>query len=326
MDLDKLFSLTDYQLTPVALQTVHASSSMHVWCSRQASTDYYLTGQVLWPVSILTSHYLMHVCQQQNDDNKSQWHDKTIVELGAGGTALPSLIAAQCSRANTIVATDGNDDFVLELLRKNVDYFNNDQRQGASSAATSIESTAATAATATAIELRTQLLAKQLVWGNGAQIQALLHEIKAVDIVVAADVVQWPAVIEPLLHTVKALLWRNSHCQQREQAHEQAQDQQQSPPVFILGIVNRASSTYDMFFRLARQLGFKWRQVHASEYLQDGIVPKSCQEFGGRATEIVELTLRTDQTDVPVLLAVDGKAPNVKTTGTGYESTLALPC
>jgi hypothetical protein len=54
--------------------------------------------------------------------------------------------------------------------------------------------------------------------------QALLKHMSVVD-VVATDVVQWPSMLEPLLQTVKALLWNSSrdktdvyrrYCESRE--------------------------------------------------------------------------------------------------------------
>ena len=283
MDLDKLFTVTDYRLKTIEIKTTSTSSSLDVWCSPQASTDYYLTGQILWPVSILTSHYVAHLAAQ------GKLSGKIIVELGAGGTCLPSLVAA--SAAKHVVATDGNGDVVLELLEKNVDFYN--QHRDNSSTSGSFH----------------PLSARQLVWGDGAQLRTLLNEFQSFDVVVAADVVQWPAVIEPLLHSAKALLWTSTL----------------PNPVFILGIVNRAGSTYDLFFRLAQELGFIFCAVAPEVYLKDGLVPEACREFGGRVTEMYELILQKDQCDPPILLSDKGETLAI-TTGKGFEHTLALPC
>jgi hypothetical protein len=131
-----------------------------------------------------------------------------------------------------------------------------------------------------------------------------------VDVVVAADVVQWPSVLEPLLQTVKALLW-NSESEQK--------------PVFIVGIVNRASSTYDLFFELAREFGFTCHKVEASEYLPGGVMPESCQEFGGRSTEIFEVVLE-DRSVYPALLRKEQDNTRDWTVGTSYYENTAFPC
>jgi hypothetical protein len=117
-------------------------------------------------------------------------------------------------------------------------------------------------------------------------------------------------VLEPLLQTVKALLW-NSESEQK--------------PVFIVGIVNRASSTYDLFFELAREFGFTCHKVEASEYLQDSVMPESCQEFGGRSTEIYEVVLE-DRSVYPALLRKELDDTRNWTVGTSYYENAAFPC
>ena len=72
-----------------------------------------------------------------------------VVELGAGGTGLPSLVAA--AYAQKVVATDGNGDVVLDLLQQNVSEF----RQKQPTCLTT---------------------ARQLVWGNREHVQQVLAE------------------------------------------------------------------------------------------------------------------------------------------------------
>jgi predicted RNA methylase len=78
-----------------------------------------LTGQIVWPVSVLLSHYLATLDWSGNCNNNGNSYGKTLVELGAGVTALPSFTAASLGAA-TVVATDGNDGVVLDLLRANM--------------------------------------------------------------------------------------------------------------------------------------------------------------------------------------------------------------
>jgi hypothetical protein len=128
-----------------------------------------------------------------------------------------------------------------------------------------------------------------------------------VDVVIAADVVQWPALIEPLLHSVKALLW-TSECE---------------PPTLVLGIVNRAQSTFDMFFGLAAKLGFSCRRVPDEDFLK--VLPKSCQEHGGRVTEVWQVEL-VDRSKRPILLQTEKENPSDPTLGSAYQNTSSLPC
>ena len=165
--------------------------------------------------------------------------NRTVVELGAG-CGLPGLVAARF--AQQVLLTDGNE-IVMDLLDRN---------------------------TRNVVNARSM----RLEWGTAVSLPNDL-DLDAVDVVIAADVVQWPAEVEPLLQTVKALLG-TSRCDR---------------PTFALGIVNRAQNTYNQFFGLAQEMGFAWEKVPEQTFLPDGQVPACCQEFGGRVTEIFEVYL-----------------------------------
>ena len=77
-----------------------------------------------------------------------------------------------------------------------------------------------------------------------------------------------------------------------------------SPPLFILGIVERSSTIYEQFLSLAHTMGFTCRRIDYHEYLENGIVPVSCQEYGGRVTKLFELSLRPSvrHGETPLLL------------------------
>lgn len=226
---------------------------------------------------VLLSHYLASQAGQ------AQIHHRSVVELGAG-TGLPGVVAAHF--ADKVVVTDGNE-VVLDLLNQNVAALKDKDDSNVCPAS-----------------------ALPLVWGDRAQVQALLKHTGVVDVVVAADVVQWQAVLEPLLQTVKALLW-NSESEQK--------------PMLIVGIVNRASTTYDLFFELAREFGFTCHKVEASQYLPGGVMPESCREFGGRSTEIFKVVLE-DRSVYPALLRTEQDDTRDWTVGTSFKNTAFLPC
>lgn len=195
---------------------------------------------------VLLSYYLA------SKQGQGRIRGRNVVELGAG-CGLAGLVAARFAKA--VVTTDGNE-VVMDLLQRNAERH---QRE--------LESTPRS---------NSKIYAREFQWGNKEQLQDIVNLMEGnVDVVVAADVVQWPDVIEPLVHSIKALLW-----------HSRSKD-----PVFILGVVNRANSTYQMFFDLAAEHGFTWRKVDAGEFLKGGEVPKQCQESGGRKTEIYEVVL-----------------------------------
>lgn len=207
--------------------------------------------------SVLLSYYLA------SEKGQERIQDKNVLELGAG-CGLAGLVAAQFAKA--VVTTDGNE-IVMDLLQRNAE---RRERE--------LQST---------INSEAKLLAKEFQWGDQTQLQDILQSLQGhVDVIVAADVVQWPDVLEPLVHSVKAMLW-TSHAKE---------------PVFIIGIVNRAQSIYQMFFDLAKDNGLSWRKVAMEEFIKDGDVPKECQESGGRKTEIYEVFL-SDRSEPPTLLA-----------------------
>ena len=77
------------------------------YASPAASTDYDLTGQVLWPGAQHLSKYIL--------SNKDLIQDKVILEVGSG-SGLCGLICSNI--ASKVILTDGND-IVLRLLEKN---------------------------------------------------------------------------------------------------------------------------------------------------------------------------------------------------------------
>lgn len=255
MNLDDLFTITDYTKVGVDIPCFDEDNSgddkqeknlhIDIFCSTAASTDFDLTGQILWPVSILLSHYL--ASKQGQEIVKG----RNVVELGAG-CGLAGITAAYF--CNQVVITDG-EEVIMDLLKKNE-------------------------------ECRDNITALPFWWGVRKDLNNIFDSLEhSVDVVVAADVVQWPTVVEPLLHSVKALLW-NSRSER---------------PSLVLGIVNRANNVNELFFEKAKELGFTWRKIPNESFVKDGIVPKACQEFGGRETQVFIVEL-ADRSEKPTML------------------------
>ena len=190
------------------------------------------------------------------------------------------------------------------------------------------------------------LHASKFIWGNKDNLANILesHGNPSFDVVLAADVIQWPAVVEPLLHTIKALLWNNRMLSSSSSSSSSNINQInnndhnihfQIYPKCIIGIVQRAQTTSQMFFKLANKLGFQYNKIPFDLFLKDGVIPTSCREYGGRETEIFELTLQ-DFSVSPILLDMiqkttndDGKQDSVvlkdTTLGESFQNTLYLP-
>jgi hypothetical protein len=311
--LNDLFTVKEYQTVTVRIPRrngeIKNDLAIDIWQSPAACTDPDLTGQILWPVSRLLSHYIAA-------SSSLLVQEKTVLELGAGGTALPSLTAHYCG-ARTVIATDGNEGVVLDLLRTNIQRH---QRADDSSSAAAAS-----------------LKCRQLQWGRRKHLFDPFQDtaVITIDVVLAADVVQWPAVVEPLLHTVKACLWREPTTTTTTTTTTTSTDNQQpnrTVPIFLLGLVPRTTSVVSLFFQLANDLGFSVRQIPPHKYLGHGEIPWDCREHGGRLTELYELHLRPN-CNRPVLL-LDGALCSSSSNdddgdclvGSAFRQTTFLPC
>ncbi|OQR82217.1 hypothetical protein THRCLA_11043 [Thraustotheca clavata] len=103
-----LFLNENYTSTEYVFGSIHQK----LLSSKAASTDHDLTGQVVWPVSILLSWFVA--------TNAKIFQGKNVLEVGAGA-GLAGFVAAQFA-AHTAI-TDGND-VVLRLLKRNVEHTN----------------------------------------------------------------------------------------------------------------------------------------------------------------------------------------------------------
>ena len=106
-NLEDLFTDKSYKCSTYKYKTL----TQEICVLETASTDYDLTGQILWPASDLLSRYIF--------DNSQHFLHKTILELGAGG-GLPGLVATQY--ADVVIATD-NEPIVLDLLKENYEKY-----------------------------------------------------------------------------------------------------------------------------------------------------------------------------------------------------------
>ena len=80
--------------------------------------------------------------------------------------------------------------------------------------------------------------------------------------------------------------------------------------------------TTKLFFDFCEEMGFVCRKVNNELFLPSG-VPDSCKEYGGRVTELFELTL-TDYSAKPLLLeeGIDGDI----VLGKDFKLTSFMPC
>ncbi|CAH2064302.1 unnamed protein product, partial [Thlaspi arvense] len=101
--LDESFFINDdYQLTTFTF----GSNVLELYCLQSASTDFDLTGQLVWPGAMLMNGYL--------SENAEILQGCSVLELGSGVGITGVLCSKFCRK---VVLTDHND----EILKKNID-------------------------------------------------------------------------------------------------------------------------------------------------------------------------------------------------------------
>ena len=140
--------------------------TQRVLCLQSASTDHDLTGQVVWPVSVLLAWFVA--------SRRDRLRGARVIEVGAG-CGLPGFLAAHAAvGAARVALTDGS--AVVERLLERA------TRQVGAPDTVSVH---------------------RLLWGDRESYEALEG---AYDFVIGADVVCWPKLVVPLLQTITALL------------------------------------------------------------------------------------------------------------------------
>uniref|UniRef100_A0ACD5YYE0 Uncharacterized protein n=1 Tax=Avena sativa TaxID=4498 RepID=A0ACD5YYE0_AVESA len=131
----------------------YGSQVLNLLCSSSASTDYDLTGQLVWPGAVLMNTYL--------SEHPETVKGRSVIELGSG----IGITGILCSRfCKEVVLTDHNDE-VLEIIKKNIE----------------LQSTSGNAEAA--------LTAEKLEWGNNDHISNIVKEHPAgFDLIVGADI------------------------------------------------------------------------------------------------------------------------------------------
>lgn len=149
--LDESFFINDnYQLTTFTF----GSQVLQLFCLHSASTDYDLTGQLVWPGATLLNDYL--------SQNAEMLKGLAVIELGSGVGVTGVLCGRFCDK---VVLTDHNDE-VLKILNKNID----------------LHASSETSPCA-------DLVAEKLEWGNADHINAIVQRHpQGFDLILGADI------------------------------------------------------------------------------------------------------------------------------------------
>jgi len=154
-----------------------SSETQKYMASSACSTDYDLTGQILWPAAKLLSKYIIK--------NKEMIIGKTFIELGAG-VGLCSLVASKYAAYG--IATDYQPE-VLSCIQNNMKLY------GSSNVKCAM------------LDWNNSKYI-ELVEYNGKLIGEPLLQI---DYVLGADIVYWEESIEPLIKTMNDIYMANSN-------------------------------------------------------------------------------------------------------------------
>ncbi|KAJ8543841.1 hypothetical protein K7X08_025459 [Anisodus acutangulus] len=168
--LDESFFINDdYQITDFKF----GSHVLQIYCLQSASTDFDLTGQLVWPGAVLMNDYLTK--------NANLLQGCSVIELGSG----VGITGVLCSRfCHEVVMTDHNDE-VLKILKKNI------KLQESSDDSTCCA----------------ELKAEKLEWGNSDQLNYILEgHPEGFDLVLGADIYIQQANVPLLFDTVEQLL------------------------------------------------------------------------------------------------------------------------
>ncbi|XP_023513367.1 protein N-lysine methyltransferase METTL21A [Cucurbita pepo subsp. pepo] len=163
------FMNNDYQLTTFAF----GSHEIELLCLQSASTDFDLTGQLVWPGALLMNNYLSkhaHLLQ-----------GCSIIELGSGVGITGILCSKFC---NKVVLTDHNEE-VLKILKQNIQLHASPESFGNSAG----------------------LVAEKLEWGNSDQITQVIDKYSGgFDLILGADICFQQSSVPLLFETAERLL------------------------------------------------------------------------------------------------------------------------
>lgn len=168
-NLYSLFVCEDY----ITKEFTFGDEIQQLLCSNMSSTDFDLTGQIVWPASLLLGWF---VYAHRSDI----FHQRTVLELGAG-CGLAGFFAARFAskNPNSVVITDGND-IVMRLLLRNQEFLQYDP----------------------------QVAVKKLLWGKISDLQALYPTPESLpEVIIGADIILWPSQIQNLLSTIHYILF-----------------------------------------------------------------------------------------------------------------------
>eukprot|EP00002_Diphylleia_rotans_P011370 TRINITY_DN2248_c0_g1_i2.p1 TRINITY_DN2248_c0_g1~~TRINITY_DN2248_c0_g1_i2.p1 ORF type:complete len:178 (-),score=34.91 TRINITY_DN2248_c0_g1_i2:475-1008(-) len=142
----------------------YGTFSIDISCLDSSSTDFDLTGQILWPAADVLAYYI--------STHSEMFQSKKVLELGAG-VGLCALMVAKYCGATHVTLTDHNE-VVMDIIRKNIDL--NAPYQGC-------------------------IVDESTLDWKDADLSDLVPE--SYDLIIGSDILFWPNSVAPLVETVE---------------------------------------------------------------------------------------------------------------------------
>ncbi|KAI7743066.1 hypothetical protein M8C21_004480, partial [Ambrosia artemisiifolia] len=137
------------------------SHVLHLLCLQSASTDFDLTGQLVWPGARLLNDYI-------SKHSELLQGSSSAIELGSGVGVTGILCSRFC---RLVVLTDHND----EILKKNIELYESSENSN-SCAAGKLTSLSVILLLECCLTLSTALSAEKLEWGNSHHLNHILQK------------------------------------------------------------------------------------------------------------------------------------------------------
>lgn len=219
-------------------------------CSNMSSTDHDLTGQIVWPASILLAWFVAF-------NRETIFRDSVALEVGAG-CGLSGFVAAHYCRH--VMLTDGND-VVLRLLESNARHLS-----------------------------ASNIKVCKLWWGLQGSITELYpsddgslfstssqsggYRVDQLppppNVIIGADVILWPNMTFSLLYTLRMLLRRRAQYDAANAPATQTGVRPYQSPRAYISYLERAVSTTSLLFWNAERLGLEVQFVPLESFLPVG--------------------------------------------------------
>lgn len=236
--------------------------SQRLLCSNMSSTDHDLTGQIVWPASILLGYFIAY--------HREMFGGKHVLELGAG-CGLGGFLVQQF--AHHVHITDGND-IVLRLLDKNLIFLTNEYEKESKQYGTASVG--------------------KLMWGLKSALRGYWQQHGYPDFIIGADIILWPNQIRSLLYTIRWSLFARLYNEEYDmngnvKETKESVGEEAFVPKALISYVIRAHTTTELLYQTAKEMKLSIEIIDRNIF-----VPEDCHVFDRLETKFFVMTLTSE--------------------------------